>query len=166
MDAIVYVTNTGYTAEYAELLSKETGLPCYSAEQAKLTVTKGSEIIFLGWICAGLIKGWKKARKLYSVRGIAGVGMGSYSEKTVNDLIRQNRTGEIPTFYCQGGFDFDRLKGINKFAMKLMQKCLNLSRKAEVTEEEKMMNDMMQSGANLVSLDKIQPVIDWYKSSN
>ena len=33
--AIVYTSNTGFTAEYASLLGGETGLPVYALEDAK-----------------------------------------------------------------------------------------------------------------------------------
>lgn len=36
----------------------------------------GSEIIYLGWIMAGGIKGYKEAAKLYKVRAVCGIGMG------------------------------------------------------------------------------------------
>ena len=36
----------------------------------------GSEIIYLGWIMAGGIKGYKESEKLYKVCAVCGVGMG------------------------------------------------------------------------------------------
>lgn len=76
MEAIVYTSNAGSTAEYAQLLGKKLNLPVYSIKQAKNKVSCGSEIIYLGWIMAGEIKGYKKATKLYKVRAVCGVGMG------------------------------------------------------------------------------------------
>lgn len=54
MKAIVYTSNTGSTARYAELLGHETGLPVYASETRNLPA--GAEIIYLGWIMAGEIK--------------------------------------------------------------------------------------------------------------
>ena len=76
MKAIIYTSNTGSTAEYAQLLGKELNLPVHSLQQAKNKVPAGSEIIYLGWIMAGGIKGYKEAAKLYKVRAVCGVGMG------------------------------------------------------------------------------------------
>ena len=53
MKAIIYISNTGSTAEYAKLLGKELNLPVHSLQQAKNNVPAGSEIIYLGWIMAG-----------------------------------------------------------------------------------------------------------------
>lgn len=48
MDAILYTSNTGSTARYARLLARETGLPVWSAAEAKNTVFTGAEVIYLG----------------------------------------------------------------------------------------------------------------------
>ena len=76
MKAIIYTSNTGSTAEYAQLLGKELNLPVHSLQKAKNKVPAGSEIIYLGWIMAGGIKGYNEAAKLYKVRAVCGVGMG------------------------------------------------------------------------------------------
>ena len=75
ISAIVYTTNTGYTKKYAELLSKHTGLPLYSLKDAT-KLSKGEPIIYLGWLMAGVIKGYKRASKSFTVSAVCGVGMG------------------------------------------------------------------------------------------
>ena len=50
--------------------------PVHSLQEAKNKVPAGSEIIYLGWIMAGGIKGYKEAAKLYKVRAVCGIGMG------------------------------------------------------------------------------------------
>ena len=57
MDAIIYTTNTGSTERYARLLSHETGLPAYSAAEAGEYISAGAEVIYMGWIMAGSVKG-------------------------------------------------------------------------------------------------------------
>ena len=57
MDAIIYTTNTGSTGQYAKLLAQETGLPAYSLVEAKKRVFAGAEVVYLGWIMAGSVKG-------------------------------------------------------------------------------------------------------------
>ena len=57
MKAIIYTSNAGSTAQYAQLLANELHLPVYSAKEAKKKVPAHSEIIYLGWIMAGGIKG-------------------------------------------------------------------------------------------------------------
>ena len=76
MKAIIYISNTRSTAEYAQLLGNELNLSVHSLQQAKNKVLFGSEIIYLGWIMARGIKGYKEAEKLYKVRAVCGIGMG------------------------------------------------------------------------------------------
>ena len=63
MDAIIYTTNTGSTGQYAKLLAQETGLPAYSLVEAKKRVFAGAEVVYLGWIMAGSVKGYAVAAK-------------------------------------------------------------------------------------------------------
>ena len=70
MNAIIYTTNTGSTARYAELLARATGLPAYSLAGAKSAVSTGAEVIYLGWIMAGSIKGYAAAARRYRVRAV------------------------------------------------------------------------------------------------
>lgn len=61
MKAIVYTSNTGSAASYAKMLSQKIAIPVYSMEEAIKKVESGSEILYLGWIMAGKIKGYEKA---------------------------------------------------------------------------------------------------------
>ena len=52
-NAIVYTSNTGYTAEYAYLLGGKTGLPVYALAEAAGQLSEGSSVLYLGWLMAG-----------------------------------------------------------------------------------------------------------------
>lgn len=157
MKAIIYTSNTGSTAEYAQLLGKELNLPVHSLQQAKNKVLVGSEIIYLGWIMAGGIKGYKEAAKLYKVRAVCGIGMG----QTVTQLkeVRDKNAipQRIPLFTLQGNFDVKKLHGAYRFMMNVMVK-------TDRTPEEDDMLDMMVNGGKRVSLQNLNAVTEWYKS--
>ena len=87
MNAIIYTTNTGSTEHYAKLLAQKTGLPVYSLAEAKKRVFAGAEVIYLGWIMAGSVKGYAEAAKRYQVRAVGGVGMGQTGTQTDLSLI-------------------------------------------------------------------------------
>ncbi len=120
MRAIVYTSNTGFTKRYAELLSKETGLPAYELEEAKPKLDTGAEIIYLGWLMAGGIKGYKTAIKRYRVRAVCAVGMGRLKEGLLDELKARNGIKGAELFYLQGGFEMARLSGVYRLMMKLM----------------------------------------------
>lgn len=75
VEAIVYTSNTGSAAQYAEMLAKETGLAAYSLDEARGKVPADSEVIYLGWVMAGTVKGYATAAKRYIVRAVCAVGM-------------------------------------------------------------------------------------------
>ena len=74
MNAIIYTTNTGSTEQYAKLLAQKTGLPAYSFAEAKKQILAGAEVVYLGWIMAGSVKGYAAAAKCYRVCAVCGVG--------------------------------------------------------------------------------------------
>ena len=66
MEAIIYTSNSGSTAKYAEMLSHELHLPTYNLKGAKQKVPAGAEVIYLRWIMAG--KGYSKASGKYNIK--------------------------------------------------------------------------------------------------
>lgn len=93
----------GCTECYARLLTQETGLPVYSLAEAKKRVFAGAEVIYLGWIMAGSVKGYAEAAKRYQVRAVCGVGMGqagtqtnSVRKKSAISVVRSDGGGAVP----------------------------------------------------------------------
>ena len=99
INTIIYTTNTGSTECYARLLAQKTGLPVYSLAEAKKRVFAGAEVIYLGWIMAGSVKGYAEAAKRYQVRAVCGVGMGQAGTQT--DSVR--KASAIPAVRSDGG---------------------------------------------------------------
>lgn len=166
MKAIIYTSNTGSTAEYAQLLGKELNLPVHSLQQAKNKVLSGSEIIYLGWIMAGGIKGYKEAAKLYKVRAVCGIGMGQTGTQLKEVRDKNAIPQRIPLFTLQGNFDVKKLHGVYRFMMNVMVKTAGkgLANKIDRIPEEDDMLDMMVSGGKRVSLQNLNAVTEWYKS--
>lgn len=166
MNAIIYTSNTGSTAEYAQLLGKELNLPVHSLHQTKNKVLSGSEIIYLGWIMAGGIKGYKAAAKLYKVRAVCGVGMGQTGTQLKEVRDKNVIPQRIPLFTLQGNFDVKKLHGAYRFMMNVMVKTAGkgLANKSDRTPEEDDMLDMMVNGGKRVSLQNLKAVTEWYKN--
>jgi len=164
MDAIVYTTNMGSTERYARLLAQETGLSAYSLNEAERVVSTGAEVIYLGWIMAGRVKGYAAAARRYHVRAVCGVGMGRTGTQT--DSVRQKTAvpADIPVFTLQGNFNVKRLHGVYRPMMELMVKTVGkgLAEKRDRTPEEDDMLDMMLHGGERVSAENLKNVLDWY----
>lgn len=160
MKAIVYTSNTGNTESYAKLLGKKTGLPVYSLKEATKSISKGTSVIYLGWLCANNVKGYKKAEKLFKISAVCGVGL--CETGTADDQVRKinNIPSNLPLFTLQGGMDKTKLRGINKFMIKMLTKGLE-SKKERSPDEERML-ELMNDGKNFVSEENISAVTQWY----
>lgn len=166
MNAIIYTTNTGSTGSYAKQLAQKTGLPAYSLAEAKKRVLAGAEVIYLGWIMAGSVKGYAEAAKRYRVRAVCAVGMGQTGTQT--DSVRKKSAvpADIPLFTLQGNFDVKKLYGIYRPMMEIMVKTAGkgLAEKKERTPEEDDMLDMMRCGGERVKAENLSAVLDWFSA--
>ena len=162
--AIVYTSNTGSTAHYAKLLSQETGLPVYSADEAKKQLPNYSEIIYLGWIMASSVKGYRNAAKRYQIRAVCAVGM-CQTGKQIKEVREHNAIPDsVPLFTLQGNFDIKKLHGIYRIMMNIMVKTAGkaLSEKSDRTPEENDMLDMMLNGSECIHPENLKEVLEWY----
>lgn len=166
MNAVIYTTNSGSTERYAKLLAHEAGLPVYSLSEARRAVCRNSEIIYLGWIMAGTIKGYAKAAKLYNIRAVCGVGMGQTGSQMSDVRDKTHIPAGTPLFTLQGNFDVKKLHGIYRPMMALMVKTAGtgLSGKESRTPEEDDMLDMLLHGGQRVKFENLKAVLDWYSS--
>ena len=163
MNAIVYTSNTGFTVQYAGLLGGKLNLPAYSLDAAKRELDAGAEIIYLGWLMAGQVKGYKQAAKLYKIAAVCGVGMGAGGSQ-IKEVRKGNAIPEnIPLFTLQGGFELNKLHGIYKFMMNTMKRTMGkkLAAKQDKTADEQDMLDLLVNGGSRVSEENLRSVLDW-----
>lgn len=163
--AIVYTSNTGFTAEYASLLGGETGLPVYALEDAKKSLPQNSPVIYLGWLAAGKVQGYNKAVTNFDIQALCAVGM-TRSGSQMEDVKKSNDLPEgLPLFTLQGGFDLKKLRGVYKLMMSVMSKMVakKLAVKSERTPDEEDTLDLFQNGGSRVSLENLKPVLEWYR---
>ena len=168
MKVIVYTTNTGSTEEYAKLLAQETGLPAYSLTEAKKVVPSGTEIIYLGWITAGSVKGFANAAKLYRIRAVCAVGIGQTGAQTESVRKKAAVPTAIPLFTLQGNFNVKKLHGVYRLMMEIMVKAAgkSLAAKKDRTPAEDDMLDMMLHGGERVKAENLSAVLNWYHTQN
>ena len=163
--AIVYTSNAGSTEQFAKMAGEQLNLPVYSLKEAKKNLKKGSAVIYLGWVMAAEIKGYKKAVQLFEVPAVGAVGMAK-GESTKTQVAQKNQISEdTALFMLQGGFNLEKLHGIYKLMMKLMVKGTieNLEYKKDKTPEEEDMLDLMKNGGSRISVEQLEKLINWYK---
>ena len=160
MKVIVYTSNTGHTAEYSKMLGAKIGLPVYSLNEATKKLQKGTEIIYLGWLFANNIKGYKKATKKYKISAICAVGLCDTGTAVAEVRKANSISEETPLFTMQGGMDKTKLRGINKFMINMLTK--GLSSKKERTENDERMLELLTHDKNYVSEENITAFMKWF----
>jgi hypothetical protein len=161
MKAIVYLSNTGFTKKYAELLAQKTGYPVYALQEARRRLAGDTEIIYLGWVCAGAIKGYGKAARLSRIAAVCAVGMGGPDSDQLPALIKRHGLDAGHAFYLQGGFDMSRLRGIYRLMMKMMAKATvpQLEKKQDKTPDEQKSLELLKNGGDCVRPENLDPVL-------
>lgn len=160
MKAIVYTSNTGFTARYAEILGRQTGLEVWKLSEAVKKLPKGTPIVYLGWLFASNVKGYRKAAKRFQIRAVCGVGLcetGCLLQEVRKAISLPEQT---PLFTLQGGMDHSKLKGINKFMISMLQKML--AKNQNPTEDDKRMMELVKNGGDYVSPAHTAAFMQWY----
>ncbi|MBQ1501107.1 MAG: hypothetical protein IIZ45_00635 [Firmicutes bacterium] len=165
MKAIVYTSETGFTARYAKMLGDAIDLPVYSLAQARSRVSKNDPIIYMGWVKAGHVQGYKAAAALYDIKALCAVGMARPDEKSADELAEKYSLTDTPVFPLQGGFYMDKLHGMNKMMMKTMANTVGkaIARKKERTADEEDMLELLTNGGDRVNADGLKPILDWWE---
>ena len=150
ISAIVYTSNSGYTAEYARMLGELTGLPVNDLRQVHNPQPQ-REVIFLGWIMADNV-----------------MGMGPATQAASDKLRQKLKLGpEVQVFTLQGGFDIRRLHGPYKWIMQV--KCREIRKTLESRESmspaQRLTYDMVVKGASAVKQDSLIDIVNWYKTT-
>ena len=162
LSAIVYVSNTGHTRQYALLLAKESGLPVFSYDEAISGLPGGSRIIYMGWIHASHVKGYSGAAKRFSVCAVCGVGLCDTGTLITEVRKATSIPEDIPLFTLQGGFNRSKLKGVDKLMITLLTKGL-ASQKQRSDQDERML-ELLSKDANYVSTENLAGILQWYIS--
>ena len=166
IEAIVYTSNTGNTGQYAQMLAARTGLPVYSAKDAETALSQGASVIYMGWIRASVIVGYREAAARYAIVCVLAVGMGETGGQLV-ELRRKNGLAEsLPLFTMQGGLFPSKLRGMNAFIINFSRrkaiKVLKAERKR--TEAQNAMLIMLSKGASFVQEKHLQKPLFWLQS--
>ena len=166
IEAIVYTSNTGNTGQYAQMLAARTGLPVYSAKDAETALSQGASVIYMGWIRASVIVGYREAAARYAIVCVLAVGMGETGGQ-LPELRRKNGLAEsLPLFTMQGGLFPSKLRGMNAFMINFSRRKAIKVLKAEKkrTEAQNAMLIMLSKGASFVQEKHLQKPLFWLQS--
>lgn len=172
MKAIVYTSQTGHTQRYARMLSERTGVPAWSAQEAKGELQRGDEIFYMGWLMAGAVKGLQSAMDRYTVRGVAIVGISPqgngdlWTEARINNGYSDSG-GRL--FYLQGGYAPEKLGFFYRLMMKPMAR--SVIRQVEgrgdaATAQEREMAEVFRRGGDFVREEALEEIVQWFREGD
>ena len=160
--AIVYLTNTGSTRRYAEMISDITGLPAFALNEAGGRLRLNDRVFYLGWVLQGRIRGYNRAAVRYHIVGACAVGITPDTDDIAKEI--KQKTGitdpRIKVFYARGIFDMEKLNPIHRLLMSGVLKRLKEEGKEQDTIE------LLESGGDYVSADNIKTAADWITNYN
>lgn len=163
-EAVVYTSKNGHTEKYAIILGEKTGLRVYSLKEAATKLDSGTQIIYLGWLLANSIKGYKKAAGLFNISAVCAVGLCD-TGTAIEEVRKVNSLPESkPLFTMQGGIDISNLNGIHKLMIKMLIK--GLSSQKERSEQDERMLELITSDKNYVTEENTDAFMKWYGINN
>ncbi len=167
---IIYTSQTGFTKRYAEWLAEKMSGDLLNLKDAQKKSTDYfndyDAICYGGWAMAGsLVKSkwflersvdWRDKRLAMFCVG------GSPNDNPDVDAFLQNALTDkqkkyIRMFYCQGGFNYEKMKAPSRIAMKMFVSALK--NKKDATEKEKVMAEKMASSYDISDIKYIEPIV-------
>ena len=169
---IIYTSQTGFTKKYADWLAQKTGgdlLDLKDAQKKNDAFFEGFEaIVYGGWVMAASVvkvkwflnraASWKgKKLAIYCVGGSPNDNPDV--EVMLKNMLNDEQREYIRAFYCQGGFNYERMNAPSRLAMKMFVSALK--KKKDPTEEEKIMTEMVAKSYDISDEKYLEPLIEY-----
>lgn len=165
MITIVYTSETGHTQRYATMLGELCRKPVMSLAEAKSNLEKGSQIVYLGWVRAGRVVGLKQAKRKFSIRAVAGVGIRPDVETMSQNICKMRGVPSDGGFYLPGGYAPDKLEpGKNKaLSMVLGVLSKKINKQENISPGEKRLLQVFEKGGSFVEKQYITNLKNYVK---
>ena len=165
---IVYTSQTGFTKRYAEWLAERVHADLITLQEAQKKdgsfFSEYDAMVYAGWAMAGSVvkvkwfldkmAAWKEKRLAILVVG------GSPNDNPDVDvmlgkLLTEEQRQYVKAFYCQGGIDYDKMKGPSKVAMKMFASAL----KKQKDEKSRQVGEYVSKSYDISDVKFLDPVI-------
>lgn len=157
---VVYESGTGFTEQYAKWISIALGGTCKPLKNISKTELEGYDrVIFGGWIMGNGIVGFEKVRNLVQPFAVFAVGSTPAYEEVVSAVKERNNLGDIPMFYMEGGFHFEKLGFIKRTILKTLKK--GVSKKENRTRMEDFMAENLGTSFDHSSEQQCTPLVEY-----
>ena len=169
---VIYTSQTGFTKKYANWLSERLKADIYELKDAKKKedafFNDYQAIVYGGWAMAGKTvkidwffekaKAWKEKRlAVFCVGGSP--NNNPDVEKMLENMLTDEQKKYMKAFYCQGGFDYEKMNTASRLAMKMFVSALK--KKKDPTEDEKIMVKMISESYDISDRKFIEPIAEY-----
>ncbi|MCR4740113.1 MAG: flavodoxin domain-containing protein [Lachnospiraceae bacterium] len=172
---IIYTSQTGFTKKYAGWIAERTDADLMTLKEARKKDAGFfggyDAIVYGGWTMAGTVVSLKwfldKAAAWKDKRlALFCVGGSPNDNPEVEVMLRRLLTDEqrqyIAAFYCQGGFNYEKMNIASRLAMKMFVG--NLKKKKNASGDEKKMAEMISSSYDISDISYTDPIVEYLKS--
>ena len=171
IDAIIYKSNTGHTKRYAEMLSEILNIPAVTTRYAFTKLSKGSNVIFMGWIRGVDYIGYNTFIKKHTVKAACVVGAVETGTDLLEYVRKKNKiSNDIPVFYLRGGYNKEAVKGADRqMAEAIIEKLAKKRKKLDSCGEklsayETELLETLIYGGDFVEAKRLCEIVSWYKN--
>lgn len=169
---VIYRSKSGFARKYAEWIAEELSADLFDASKASKDDLIGYDtVIYGGGLYAAGINGVKFIKQnLDKLKGkkviVFATGASPSRDEAIKDVKNKNFTSEeqkhIRFFYLRGGFDYSKLKPIDKILMTFLK--WTLKRKKMLTPDEKGILASYDKPADFTSKKNIDELISYVSS--
>lgn len=169
---VIYKSKSGFTKKYAEWIAEELSADLFAAEKVTPEMLGAYDtVIFGGGLHIVGINGLKLiTQHLDLLKGkkvvVFAVGATPPREEDIEEVKTKNFTPaqleQIHFFYLRGGFDFGKLKPVDKVLMTLMK--LKLKGKKQLTADERGLLASYEKPADFVRKKNIDELVAYVRS--
>ena len=171
---VVYTSQTGFTKRYAQWLGERTNGDVFDLKEVQKNADSFFEeyeaIVYAGWFMAGKVvkvnwffdkaKGWKdKQLALIAVGGSPNESPDV--DVSMKKLLTDEQKKYIKAFYCQGGFNYEKMNVPSKLAMKAFVGSLKKSK----DEKQREMGAYIDHSYDISDVKYLEPVVDYIQGA-
>ena len=171
MKIIIYGSQYGTTKQYAQELSKKTGIKAEEYVNIE-DINQYGTIIYLGALYAGSVLGMKKTLNKISNPSnkkiiIATVGLADPTdEENINNIregikrqLSEDIYNQASIHFLRGGIDYSQLNLKHKTMMAFVHKRSKRLKEEEKTAEVKAILETYGKNVNFIDFDSLNPII-------
>lgn len=167
---IVYGSEYGTTKKYAEKLSERSGIVALRYQEVK-TLQNYRQIIYLGGLYAGGVKGLKRTVKLIPPEAtllLVTVGLADVTDPENIRNIRRSVAKQVPAdllpntvlFHLRGGIDYSKLSVLHKTMMTLLYNKAKHLPDEKKTAEVRAMIETYNTKVDFVDYHALTPILE------